>query len=202
MGGIFFRNQRSKISLLEEVLLSALEVANTAHQRVASVSEVTKALSLNTRGIRLIKKAYASRLNVAVAKVLAQLQTRGIIFSPGVIGSNRYYGSERSLPPEDRALPSLTTRRRRVLQLVRDTVFVIGRAVRTGEVLDYAARLSDGFDISPELITRDILNLKETGDLLLVESTRLRDNEGKNYYLPSDLDPSDFTAARPLTWLE
>jgi hypothetical protein len=119
-----------------------------------------------------------------------------------VIGSNRYYGSERSLPPEDRALPSLTTRRRRVLQLVRDTVFALGRAVRTGEVLDYAARLSDGFDISPELITRDILNLKETGDLLLVESTRLRDNEGKNYYLPSDLDPSDFTAARPLTWLE
>jgi hypothetical protein len=184
------------------VVLNALEVSNTVHQRVATVSEVTKALSLDSRGARLIKKTYSTSLNIVVAKVLAQLHTREIIFSPGVIGTYRYYGSERTLPPEARALPSLTTRRRRVLQLVRDTVVALGRAVRTGEVLDYAARQPDGFDISPEFITRDILNLKETGDLVLVESTLHRDNEGKNYYLPHDLDLADFAAERPLTWLE
>jgi hypothetical protein len=184
------------------VVLNALEVANTVHQRVATVSEVTKALSLHSRGTRLIKKAYSTRPNIAVAKILAQLHTRGIIFSPGVIGDYRYYGSERSLHPEARALPSLTTRRRRVLQLVRDTVFALGRAVRTGEVLNHATCQLDGFDISPELITRDILSLKRTGDLMLVESTLHRDKEGKNYYLPRELAPADFPAKRPLTWLE
>ena len=184
------------------VVLNALEVANTAHQRVTTVSEVTKALSLHKRDTGSIKKAYASRLNTAVAKVLEQLHARGVIFSPGVIGSKRYYGSEKALPPEDRALPSLTTRRRRVLQLVRDTVSALGRAVRTGEVLDHAARLQDELSASPELITRGILSLKATGDLRLVESTLHRDNEGKHYYLPSDLNPDDFAAERPLTWLE
>jgi hypothetical protein len=85
---------------------------------------------------------------------------------------------------------------------VRDTVSALGRAVRTGDVLNHAANYPNEFDISPELITRDILNLKETGDLLLIESIRHRDCEGKNYYLPYDLDPTDFTAERPLTWLE
>lgn len=184
------------------VVLNALEVANIAHQRVATVSEVIAALSLRDRDARLVKKAYSSKFNLAVGKILAQLRARGLIFSPGVIGKNRYYGSEKALPAESRALPSLASRRRRVLQLVRQTVLTLGRAVRTGEVLDYAAGHPEICNISPELITRDIHTLKATGDLQLTETTARKDNEGKNYYLPSDLDPAEFVASRPLTWME
>jgi len=191
-----------KLKSEHRIVLSALEVANIAHQRVATVNEVGRALLLNNRDSRLIKKSYSANLNKAVAKILEQLYIRGIIFSPGVIGSNRYYGSEKALPTQTRALPSLTTRRRRVLQIVRDTALALGRAVRTSDVIGYAASHQNDFDISPELITRDILNLKATGDLLLVESTLRRDDQGKNYYLPKDIDPTDLTSGRPLTWLE
>lgn len=196
------KKDSGKLKPEHRIVLSALEVANVAHQRVATVSEVVEALSLHKRDSRLIKKSYSSRLDKTVAKVLAQLHTRKIIFSAGVIGSNRYYGSEKALPPEARALPSLTTRRRRVLQLVRDTALALGRAVRTSDVIGYAASHQNNSNISPELITRDLLNLKATGDLLLVESTLRRDDQGKNFYLPKDIDPTDLTSGRPLTWLE
>jgi hypothetical protein len=166
------------------------------------VGEVVAALSLFGKDARRLRKAYFSDLSTSVSKILAQLNHRGIIFSPGVIGSNRYYGSVNALPTEARSLPSLTTRRRRVLQLVHDTATALGRAVRTCDVLDYAARHPMECDISPELITRDIMNLKNTGDLQHVGTALRGDSGGRNYYLPIDLDPAKFAAKQPLTWME
>lgn len=186
--------------LCEDDYLSANETR--PQERVATTNEVVAALSLSEKDTRRIKRAYASKLNTAVAKILAQLYERKIIFSPGGISSTRYYGSVKALSPEDRSLPSITTRRRRVLQLVNEAVIALGRPVRTGDVLNYVKHHSENFDISPELITRDILNLKATGELRLVGSTLRRDNGGGNYYFPRDLDPNEFAAKQPLTWLE
>jgi hypothetical protein len=86
--------------------------------------------------------------------------------------------------------------------LVRETVLNLSRAVRTGEVLEYAAFQSEECDISPQLITRDILTLKATGELQTVGSTFRKDSEGKNYYLPADLNPTEYAVRGPLTWME
>jgi hypothetical protein len=184
------------------LVLNALEAANVAYQRVAVVGEVVAALSSSEKDVRRLKRAYFSSLRTTVNKILEQLYNRGVIFSPGVIGSRRYYGSVNALAPETRSLPSLTTRRRRVLQIVRDSVTELGRAVRTCDVLDYAARHPDECAISPELITRDIMNLKNTGDLRLVGVALRGDSGGRNYYLPLDVDPVTLGAKQPLTWME
>jgi hypothetical protein len=191
-----------KLKPEHRAVLNALEVANTSYQRAVTVGEVVKALSLCRKDSRLLNGSYASDANTAVGKILSQLLTRKIIFSPGRNSSKRYYGTEKALPPDSRSLPPLISRRQRVLQLVRETALNLKRAVRTGDVLEYAALNPEEFDISPELITRDILTLKATGDLLLVGSTFRRDSEGKNYYLPADFNPAEFVVKGPLTWME
>lgn len=196
------RRKHGRLKPEHRIVLNALEAANVAHQRVAVVSEVVAAISLSVKDVRRLRKAYFSDLSTSVSKILAQLNHREIIFSPGVISGSRYYGSVNALPAEARSLPSITARRRRVLQLVHDSVTALGRAVRTCDVLDHAARHPMEGDISPELITRDIMSLKNTGELQLVGTALRGDSGGRNYYLPADLDPAKFAAKQPLTWME
>lgn len=196
------RRARGRLKPEHRIVLNALEAANVAHQRVAAVGEVVAALSLSEKDVRRLRRTYFSDLSTSVSKILAQLNDRGVIFSPGVNGGNRYYGSVNALPAEARSLPSITARRRRVLQMVQDAATELGRPVRTCDVLDYAARHPMEDDISPELITRDIMNLKNTGDLQLVGTALRGDSGGRNYYLPIDLDPAKFAAKQPLTWME
>src|SRR5205085_12560577 len=92
-------------------------------------------------------------------------------------------------------------RRRLVLGIVYRAVEHFGRAVRTGDVLDFAVGLQDEVNIAPELITRDILNLSWTGELTVVGTVR-GDEKGINLYLPSDLNPESYMPTEPLTWLE
>ena len=51
------------------------------------------------------------------------------------------------------------------------------------------------------MISRDIQSLKQTGELLLVDSVR-GDGKGINLYLPADLDAEDYLPPAALTWLE
>ena len=125
-----------------------------------------------------------------------------IVFSPGMIGRRRYYGTESSLAPEERSLPERITRRQRVLCLVRATVETLGRAVRIGDVLEHAAGKSEAGGLTNEEITHDVLSLKETGELRVIGSPLRKDDKGINLYLPSELNPEDFTPSRPLTWLD
>ncbi|MBD0328235.1 MAG: hypothetical protein ICV68_17580, partial [Pyrinomonadaceae bacterium] len=185
-----------------KIVLRALEVANIAYTRVATVSEVIAALSLSENDVKRIKKAYKKNLGQTVSSILNQLYVRQVVFSPGRIGANRYYGSVNALAPESRDLPTKMSRRQRVLELVRNTVVQLNRAVRMSDVLKYVAEHPETRDLSEAEITHDVLSLKETGELKVVGNPLRKDNQGTNLYLPSDLDPTQYMPTEALTWLD
>lgn len=182
-----------------KIVLDALEVANLALKRVVTAGEVVKALSL--KEVEQLQASYSKNIDDSVSVILGLLIKRGSVFSPGKTGTRRYYGSREILDPSVSPLPNITSRRQRVLELVRQSVAELNRAVLVGDVLDYAARRAEFSNISPELITRDILNLVNTKDILLAGTIR-GDSRGSNLYLPSELDPKLYMPKEPLTWLE
>lgn len=185
-----------------EIVLRALEIANISYTRVATVSEVITALSLSEKDVRRIKKAYKKELTSAVSSILNQLLARQIVFSPGRVGANRYYGSVKALAPESRTLPAQTSRRQRVLELVKGTVAQLNRSVRIGDVLKYAAKCPEVHDLTTAEITHDVLSLKQTGELQVAGSPLRKDNQGIHLYLPADLNPEHYVTVEPLTWLD
>lgn len=188
-----------KIKATHKIVLQALEIANLALKRVATVGEIIKALSRSE--VEELQASYAKGIDQSVSVILSLLIKRGSVFSPGRIGKHCYYGSENALDPDASLLPDLKSRRQQVLELVRRSVAEFNRAVRVGDVMDYAARVAEFGKISPELITRDILGLVNTKDIILAGTIR-GDNRGTNLYLPSDLDPELYMPKEPLTWLE
>jgi hypothetical protein len=77
---------------------------------------------LSSNDVAALKGAYHQPLYTIVSKVLTLLQARGLIFTPGKIGSNRYYGAVAILDPATVTLPNKQSRRRRALELVRGAV--------------------------------------------------------------------------------
>lgn len=179
--------------------MRAVEIANLAFKRVVNVDEAIKALT--AKEFEILQSTYSNPLSATVSKILGLLRARGLVFTPGKFGQRSYYGVASVLDPKTASLPSELSRRQRVLQLVRLTVKKLGRAVRTGDILDNAAELLDMHDLTPTDIMRDVLNLKETGDLRIVGSVR-GDGKGINLYLPADLDLNDYMNSEPLTRLE
>lgn len=192
----------NKLKREHEIVLRALELANTTYNRVVNHSEVIAALSLSSEDVRRLECSYENNLGHAVSKILAQLIVRKFVFSAGTIGHWKYYGTETSLAHDNRFLPNLNSRRGFVLELVHRTVTSYKRPVRIGEILDLAAEDPATNQLEPKLITQSVMSLKETGELFVISSTLRKDNKGTNYYLPSTLDPKDFTSLQPLTWLE
>jgi hypothetical protein len=188
-----------KIKTTHKTVLQALEIANLALKRVVTVGEIIKALTRSE--VEELQASYAKGIDQLVSVILSLLIKRGSVFSLGRIGKHCYYGSENILDPSVSLLPDIKSRRQRVLELVRRSVAELNRAVRVGDVMDYAAGRAEFGNISPELITRDILGLVTTKDLILVGTIR-GDNRGTNLYLPSDLDPQLYMPKEPLTWLE
>lgn len=180
-------------------VLRTLEAACLAHRRVVSVGEIVQAF-LNEDADRL-SQAYANDLPTTVTKILGMLHTRGIVFSPGLIGSRRYYGSVRVLDPLAAQLPTKQSRRQQVLNLIRDTVTALNRAVRTGDLLEYAARTPSASELTPAAITHDVLSLEDTGEIKVVGLVR-GDDSGTKLYLPAELPPERYLPSKPLTWLE
>jgi hypothetical protein len=88
-----------------------------------------------------------------------------------------------------------------VLGLIHETVEKLGRAVRTVDILEYAATSEKAEGLSQFDITHDVLNLEHTGKLTIVGSIR-GDGKGINLYLPAGLDASRFRPSKPLTWLD
>jgi hypothetical protein len=187
-----------KLKAEHKIVLQALEVANTAHGRVVRVRETVEALRLSKKDVRHLRKYYNRELNVVVHKILDQPFSRGIIFSPGQISRYRYYGSERALAPEDRDLPTFTSRRQRVLEQVRATVGRLGRAALIGEILQHIDEGNTLDDLTKPEITHAVLSLKETGELRVIPLGR-GDERGTNLYLPAELTPDDYTPQQPLT---
>jgi hypothetical protein len=182
-----------------EIVLRALEIANLAFRRVVNVDEAIKALT--AKEFEILQSTYTNPLSATVSKIIGLLHARGLVFTPGKFGQRGYYGVASVLDPKTASLPSEPSRRQRVLHLVRLTVKKLGRAVRTGDILDNAAELLDVPGITPTDIMHDVLNLKKTGDLRVVGSVR-GDGKGINLYLPAELDLNDYTNSEPLTRLE
>jgi hypothetical protein len=191
--------RRAGLKPEHKMVLTALQVANLKLGRVATVSEVCDAML--PKEAERIKKTYAKDFGMAVSSILSMLMARELVFTPGRLGKNRYYGASDILAPEKSSLPDATSRRRRVLGLVYRAVEHFGRCVRVGDVIEVASSLSEGKDLNAPLITRDIMGLAETGELRVVGSIR-GDEKGSNLYLPSDLDPETYKPTEPLTWLE
>lgn len=181
------------------IVLRTLKAANIASRRVVSNQEIVRALSNNE--IAQIKGAYQQNIGTVIGKILTLLQARGLVFSPGKIGGNRFYGATAVFPSGDAILPDKQTRRGRVLVLVRGAVEHFKRAVRIGDVLDYTAERPGTGDLDAPTIAHDVLSLAETADLRVVGIVRGEQN-GNNLYLPSELEPALYMPVEPLTWLE
>jgi hypothetical protein len=189
----------SPIKIEHAIVLRTLKAANLASRRVVTNPEIVQAFSGNE--ITLLKISYQQDIGTVVGKVLTLLRARGLVFSPGKIGNNRYYGASAILTPDIAALPNEQTRRRRVLALVRDAVEHFKRAVRIGDVLSYTSGKPEVSDLDTQTITHDVLSLAHTEDLRIVGIVRGEEN-GNNLYLPSELDPALYMPSGPLTWLE
>ena len=85
--------------------------------------------------------------------------------------------------------------------MVRGAVEHFKRAVRIGDVLDYATGRPGTGDLDAPAITHDVLSLAETEDLRVIGIVRGEQN-GNNLYLPSELEPALYMPVKPLTWLE
>jgi hypothetical protein len=182
-----------------EIVLRALEIANRALRRTVSVDEILKALT--PREISALQATYPKDLSSTVSVILKLLCRRGCAFSPGKLGTRRFYGIANVLGTTT-SLPLMQeSRRQRVLRLVRYTVQKLGRAVRIGDILEHAASSPEVSDISPNDITHDVLSLKEEAELHRVGSIR-GDEKGFNLYLPADLNVEDYTLPDSLTWLQ
>ena len=67
-------NSHSPILKTEhKIVLRALEIANTAHNRVVNIEEIVAALSLSSKDVHRLKKAYDRELNGSVAKIIVTL---------------------------------------------------------------------------------------------------------------------------------
>ncbi|HEX8148360.1 MAG TPA: HEAT repeat domain-containing protein [Pyrinomonadaceae bacterium] len=182
-----------------EIVLRAVEIANSAFRRVVAVYEVLKALTPGE--VKILEATYSAELSTTVSVVLNLLRARGCVFSPGKLGKHRYYGSPRVLDPTTPLPVEKESRRQRVLGLVRYTVKKAGRAVRMCDILEKATEFLGTSNLSPTDISRNVLSLKQKGELHLVGSIR-GDGKGINFYLPADIDPRDYVLPESLTWLQ
>ncbi|HEY0377218.1 MAG TPA: hypothetical protein VGC87_09695 [Pyrinomonadaceae bacterium] len=195
---LLLRSANKEMKAGYTVVLQALEIANAALQTVANLDEIVKAFS--DKEVEYLQAVYANDFYREVQAILNRLLARGVVFSPGMIGKQRYYGSVNVLDPETSPLPRKQSRRQRVMSLVRATVEELGRAVLIGDVLDYAKRIPAYVDIQPVFITRSLLSLVETKQIKCVGTIR-GDEKGAKLYLPSELDPALYWPKEPLTWL-
>ena len=195
------KNSLAKPELKGEhaIILRTLKAANLASRRLVTTLEIIRALSKNEAA--QIKSAYQQSFSTVVGKILTLLGARGLVFSPGKSGNNRYYGATVVFPSGEATLPDKQTRRGRVLRLTRGAVSHFGRAVRIGDVLKYAEKRPEVSDLDAFTISHDVLSLAHTEDLRVVGIVRGEDN-GNNLYLPSDLDLTLYMPKQPLTWLE
>jgi hypothetical protein len=182
-----------------ELVLKALKIANLSSRRVVSTPEILRAFS--ERQLTEIRKAYKQNVGTVIGKILALLQARGLVFSPGKIGHIRYYGATSVLDPEHTNLPDKQTRRGRTMALVRGAVAEFGRAVRIGDILTYTKSRPEAHDLALSTIAHDVLSLAETNDLRVVGIVR-GEGKGHNLYLPPELDTAAYMPKGPLTWVE
>lgn len=179
----------------------ALGAANRELDRAAAVGEVIENLSDEQRGS--LEETYANGLSNTVAKILRALRRRDLISSPGKASGRRYYRHPDEL--EGRAgsealLPSVTSNRQAVQQLLEQAVERYGRAVRVADLYQHYDEKGAAQELKRGEIQRSVQSLVKTGEVEIIGQVR-GDGGGRNLYLPAGLDADAYRPERPLTWL-
>lgn len=193
---------RSRVStnlkLEHRIVRETVEALNIATERPVSARQLRDALPEDERST--LETSYDSPLLASIAKILRALERKNMLSSVKA-GRCRLYHVPGTVPRGTCEAVKKPSRRRRVLALVRRTVEAHGRAVRAVDVVAHGEEEGMTAEVSAEMIKRDLTNLARTGELTVVDTVR-GDGGGTNLYLPSDLDPSAYAPAAPLTWLE
>lgn len=180
------------------IILQALEIANRGFMRVVNVSEILQALSTKEKVI--LEDKYDSTLSSIVSKILLLLCNHGKVFKTEKVGKFYYYGLIGLLDSNEVNLDSFQSVRYKVLKLVQIAVIENNRALQMGEIIEFAKDFAEYEKLEPKLISRSIMSLKETGELIKIS---MRGNEkGFGVYLPKEFNPDDYLSQEPLTWLE
>jgi len=192
-------NNKDAIKAEYSIILQALKVANLAFGRVVNIDEIAEAIL--PKESKQLEEIYVRDRRRTISYILTRLIPSGLVFSLGRIHNYGYYGSVDVLDPTNSPLPLIQSRRQRVLELIRAAVSELRRAVRMGDILEYATGRPECLDLSNSLISRSVVSLAETGELRVIDSIR-GDSKGMNLYLPHEMDPSQYDAAQPLTWMQ
>lgn len=181
------------------IVLNAVEIANTAFERVVNVEEIIQALSRKEK--QMIEKKYADfNFSSCISGILALLRARGKIFSTTRIGKYRYYGVVGILDPNQIDVTNFRSRRQQTYYMVREAVLNIGRALKMGELLDFAKDYPLLRESDSVAIRQDVLSLRQTGELLAIKVRG--DSQGFTLYLPTDFPVKEYLSSEPASWLE
>jgi hypothetical protein len=181
-----------------KIILQALEIANRAFMRVVNVSEILQPLSSKEKAI--LEDNYGSTLSNITSKILLLLCKQGKVFKTEKVGKLYYYGLAGLLNPAEANLNNFQSLRHKVLKLVQVAVVENNRALQMGEIVEFAKNFTEYEKLEPKLISRSVVSLKETGELIKIS---MRGNEkGFGVYLPKEFNPDTYLPKKPLTWLE
>lgn len=181
------------------VVLRGLEIANIAHYRAVTIAEIIEALTPDE--VASVKAAYNFALPGAIGNVLKLLTVRGLVFSPGKRGGQRYFASAEALNRETTPLPEIYPHRYRVLALIESAAQELGRAVRVSDVLQHAARQPETSKLARTQVVTAITQFLKSGEVVIAKTIRGR-KAGRHLYLPTSFDANAFTTHDSLNWLE
>lgn len=182
-----------------KIILDAVEIANKAFERVVTVNEIIQ--TLLPKEIDILEKKYTIiNFSSFVSNVVTQLIRRKKIFATGKVGKRLYYGVVGVLNPDDTNLDDLQSRRQRTFILLRTAVVEMGKALKMGEICEFAKKRAEFKDTNPTYVPQDILSLKQTGEVIVIPIRG--DSKGFGLYLPVDFNVEDFMPGEPVSWLE
>jgi hypothetical protein len=192
---------RSERRPLQPIVSAALSAAEIELGGPVCLSEIIDYISQDDQ--RHISQRFAkSEFRQAVHNLLGALCDVGGVWTDGAQARARRYASvRRGSTPESAVADSVLSRRQATLRLVRAAVASHGRAVRICDVA--AIAWPDGAPAeSMSGISHAMASLAQTGELSITGHVRGGGLDGSTLYLPSDTDPSSFSARGPLSALE
>jgi hypothetical protein len=182
-----------------KIILEAVEIANKAFERVVTVNEIIQ--TLLPKEIAVLERKYTIvNFSSFVSNILTQLIGRKKIFATSRVGKRRYYGILGILNPDDTDLNDLQSRRRKTFILLRTAVVESGKALKMGEIYEFAKKHEEFNDLNPTYIANDILSLKQTGEVMVIPIRG--DSKGFGLYLPADFNVKNYLPEEPMSWLE
>lgn len=188
-----------KLKPAHSVVLCGLEIANIAYDRAVTIVEIIKALTPGE--VDSVKAAYSFALPGAIGSILELLAVRGLVFSPGKRGVQRYFASANVRNCETTPLPEIYPLRYRVLRLIESAVQELGRAVRVSDVLQHAARQPETSKLTSTQVVTAISQFLKSGEVVIAKTIRGR-KAGRHLYLPASFDVASYTEHDALNWLE